>query len=200
MLYKEMRKKELIKNTIYICFILLLAIIPTYFIYYKFQDDRSIESNSESLDVTYLEKTGDKISITKVTPVTDSVGLSSKNYIINIKNNLTEKVGYRIKIEDDLETIKKDNCEEKLISKSDIRISVKVGKDKTEIYTLEELENGIIIENIMEALDKTTIAIRVWVSQESSLPLGAKMHYHSIMKVEEDNSIISKLEDKKDEE
>ena len=116
MLYKEMRRKEIIKNTIYICFILLLAIIPTYFIYYKFQDDRSIESNSENLDVTYLEKTGDKISITKVTPVTDSVGLSSKNYIINIKNNLTEKVGYRIKIEEDLETISKDNCEEKLIS------------------------------------------------------------------------------------
>ena len=65
MLYKEMRKKELIKNAIYICFILLLAIIPTYFIYYKFQDDRSIESNSESLDVTYLEKSGEKISITK---------------------------------------------------------------------------------------------------------------------------------------
>ena len=87
MLYKEMRKKEIIKNTIYISFILLIAIIPTYFIYYKFQDDRSIESNSDSLDVTYLEKTGDKISITKVTPVTDSVGLSSMLFYQIIINN-----------------------------------------------------------------------------------------------------------------
>ena len=52
----------------------------------------------------------------------------------------------------------------------------------------------------MEALDKTTISIRVWVSQESELPLGAKMHYHGIMKVIEDNSIINNLENKKDEE
>ena len=41
--------------------------------------------------------------------------------------------------------------------------------------TLEELENGVLTENIMEALDKTTISIRVWVSQESGLPLGAKV-------------------------
>jgi len=199
MLYKEMRKKELIKNAIYICFILLLAIIPTYFIYYKFQDDRSIESNSESLDVTYLEKSGEKISITKVTPVTDSVGLSSKNYIINIKNNLTEKVGYKIKIEDDLETIVKEKCEEKLLPKTDIRISVKVGKNKTEIYTLEELEKNILVEDIIEALDETKIAIRVWVSQESGLPLGADLHYHGIMKVIEDKSVINKIEEEKNE-
>ena len=200
MLYNEIRKKEIIKNTIYILFILLLAIIPTYIIYYKFQDDRSIESNSENLDVTYLEKSGDKISITKVTPVTDSVGLTSKNYIINIKNNLTEKVGYRIKIEEDVEKIIEEKCEEKQIPKSDIRISVKAGKSKTEIYTLEELEDHILLESVMEALGKTTITIRVWVSQDSGLPLSADMHYHGIMKVEEDNSIISIIEGKNNEE
>ena len=40
--------------------------------------------------------TTDKIAITKVTPLTDSVGLSTTNYGLTLSNNLTEKVNYRI--------------------------------------------------------------------------------------------------------
>ena len=81
-MYSEIRKREIIKNTIFIIFILILAVIPTHYIYYKFQGNRNIDFSSESLDVVYHESTGDKLTISKVTPVTDSVGLSSsKAYI-----------------------------------------------------------------------------------------------------------------------
>ena len=36
-MYTYDRKKEIIKNTVYITFILLLAVISTHVIYYKFQ-------------------------------------------------------------------------------------------------------------------------------------------------------------------
>ena len=104
-MFTKSQKKEWIKNGIYIFFILLLAVISTHYIYYHFQDDRNIDFNSESLDVTYRESTGNKIALTKITPVTDSVGLSSKAYVITIKNNLTEKVNYKIILEDDPEYI-----------------------------------------------------------------------------------------------
>ena len=97
-MYAYNRKKEIIKNTVYITFILLIAVVSTYFIYNKFQKTRTVDFNSDSLDVSYHEASGDRISINKVTPVTDSVGLSSKAYTISVKNNLTENVHYKVKV------------------------------------------------------------------------------------------------------
>lgn len=184
------QKKEILKNVIYITFILLIAILSTYYIYHKFQGVRSIDFNSESLDVTYHETSGDKLTIKKVTPVTDSVGLSSKAYLISIKNNLTEDVHYKIKIIEDEDAILEDECEEDSIPKEDLRISIKVNKKGSKIYDLIELEDGILLDDVIDALDVKNITIRIWVSHESSLPMGARMHYHGIMQViEEDTSI-----------
>ena len=146
-MYQINRRREIIKNTIYIFFILLLAIVSTYYIYNKFQGARNIDFNSESLDVTYHEKTGDKLTLNKVIPVTDSVGLSSKAYLISIKNNLTEKVNYKLKIVDDLEQIEEDQCEGNLITKDNIRISIKENRKNNKIYTLSELEDGLLLDD-----------------------------------------------------
>ena len=198
-MYSEIRKREIIKNTIFIIFILILAIIPTHYIYYKFQGNRNIDFSSESLDVVYHETSGDKLTISKVTPVTDSVGLSSsKAYNITIKNNLTERVNYKIRILQDVETILEDECEEYLIPEDDIRISVKVNKKENKIYNLNELEDGLLLENTIEALDNNNIAIRLWVNQDSTLPRGAFLHYHGIIQVvEKDYSIAIIDEDEK---
>lgn len=198
-MYSEIRKREIIKNTIFIIFILILAIIPTHYIYYKFQGNRNIDFSSESLDVVYHETSGDKLTISKVTPVTDSVGLSSsKAYNISIKNNLTERVNYKIRILQDVETILEDECEEYLIPEDDIRISIKVNKKENKIYNLSELEDGVLLENTIEALANNNIAIRLWVNQDSTLPRGAFLHYHGIIQVvEKDYSIAIIDEDEK---
>ncbi|MBR5370404.1 MAG: hypothetical protein IK137_03785 [Bacilli bacterium] len=186
-MYQYNRKKEIIKNAIYIVFILLLAVIPTYYIYNKFQGVRDISVNSTLLDVTYHEKTGDRITLDKVTPVTDSVGLSSKSYSITIKNNLTEKVDYKVSLFEDIEKIEEDLCQDSLIPKEVIRVSIKASKLGTKIYNLNELENGILLEDTMEALEKKNVSIRVWVRQDSGIPSGSKLHYHGKIKVEEIN-------------
>ena len=188
-MYQINRRREIIKNTVYIFFILLLAVASTYYIYNKFQGDRNIDFNSESLDVTYHEKSGDKLSITKVTPVTDSVGLSSKAYLITIKNNLTKKVNYKVKIVDDVEKYIEDNCEENIIPKEDIRISIKENRKNNKIYTLSELENGLLLDDDLKALEKKSLAIRVWIRQDTALPTNIKLHYHGIMQVLEDDEV-----------
>ena len=184
-MYQYNRKKEIIKNTVYIIFILLLAVIPTYYIYNKFQNVRDISVNSTLLDVTYHEKTGDKITLDKVTPVTDSVGLSSKSYNITVKNNLTEKVDYKISLFEDVEKIEEDLCKDSLIPKEVIRVSVKASKLGTKIYNLSELADNVLLEDTMEALEKKDISIRLWVRQDSGIPSGTKLHYHGKIKVEE---------------
>ena len=187
-MYQINRRREIIKNTVFIFFIMLLAIIPTYYIYNKFQGDRDTLLNSESLDVTYHEKSGNKLTLNKVTPVTDSVGLSSKAYLISIKNNLTEKVDYKLKIKDDIDRINEDFCNDIIIPKDNIRISIKVSKKPSKIYTLNELEeDDTLLIDTMDALETKNISIHIWIKQDSTLPRGSKMHYHGLMQVEEGN-------------
>lgn len=184
-MYAYNRRKEMIKNTVYITFILLLAVVSTYIIYNKFQKTRSVDFNSDSLDVTYHESTGDKITISKVTPVTDSVGLSSKAYSLSVNNNLTERVHYKIKIMDNKE--ENDNYEEdSLIPKDDIRVSIKVNKEDTEIFNLSELEDDTLLDTEVVALGKDNISIRVWIKQDSKLPSGSDMYYNGIIKLVEE--------------
>lgn len=189
-MYAYNRKKEIIKNTVYITFILLIAVVSTYFIYNKFQKTRTVDFNSDSLDVSYHEASGDRISINKVTPVTDSVGLSSKAYTISVKNNLTENVHYKVKVLDDKE--KKDEYDEELlIPKEDIRISVKVNKEDTEIYSLDELEDGVLLDTEVVALGNDNISIRVWIKQDSKLPAGSEMYYDGLIQLVEESSSVA---------
>ena len=193
-MYKNIRRRETIKNIVYISVILLIAVVSTYLIYYKFVDERKLDSSSDVLDVTYHDNSGNKIAITKVTPVTDSVGLSTNYYGITLKNNLTEKTYFRVMINDDIETILEDECEEYLISKDDIRISVKSGKKDNKIYTLSELVDGVLLEEALNALEVKEVSIRIWVSKDSTLPLGSNIHYHGLINVEEFNPTGRMLE------
>lgn len=184
-------KKYLIKNIIYTTLIILLAIFSTYNIYYKFQDDRDVNYNSESFVVTFHEKSGDRMSITNVTPVTDSVGLSSKAYSLNIKNNLTVPVLFKIKIVDDLDRVVADNCQNELLSKAFIRISIKNGKEDNQIYNLNELKDGILLDDEMKALEDRELTIRIWVNRDSNIPLNTNLHYHGIIQVLESNNTVA---------
>lgn len=190
-MYSYNPKKEVMKNVIYIGIILLIAIISTYKIYYKFQDDRNVNFNSDSFVITFHEKTGDKVNITKVTPVTDSVGLSSNSYSFSIKNNLTEKAHFEVRLVDDLESVTDDNCIDKLISKENIKVSIKNGKKDNKIYNLNELEDGVLLSDKISALEEREISVRVWVDKNSSLPIVSDMHYHGTIKVLEDNGSVA---------
>ena len=76
------RKREVLM----VIFIFLFAIITTKYIYDKFNGSSNVDYNTDTLDVTFHEKSGADVNILKVTPVTDSVGLSSKAYKFTIKN------------------------------------------------------------------------------------------------------------------
>lgn len=186
-----MLKRELLKNGIIVAFILLIAVVSTYYIYHKFQNDRDVDFNSESLTVVFHDTLGDRLQIKKVTPVTDSVGLSSTNYSLDIRNNLTVGVPYQIKIIPDADAIMEDDCEDNLIPEEDIRISVKLGREDNQIYNLSDLKEGILLSNTVKALGTDSISIRVWVSKDTTLPSGAKMHYHGIIQVIENESIVA---------
>ncbi len=184
-------KKERLKNIIIITVILLIAVVSTHYIYYKFRDERSVDYNSESLDVIFHESSGDKVTLTRVNPVTDSVGLSSKAYTFTITNNLTEKVSYKIKLVEDIEQTVLDECEEYSIPKEYIRVSIKEDKESNIIYSLNELEDNLLLETEIPALGEKNYSIRVWNARESTITAGSLLHYHGIIQVIEANGDLA---------
>ncbi len=185
-------RKERLKSALIICFILAIAIFATHHIYYKFQNERNTDYSSESLDITFHEETGDKVTLTRVTPVTDAVGLSSQSYTFTIKNNMTIPVDYTIKLVDDLETVFEDNCGEIEMPKDIIRVAIK-SEEKTEIYTLSELEDGVLEIDKIKPLDKEEYTIRVWTTQNTTLQAGSTRHYHGKIQIVEDENQIAIL-------
>ena len=185
-------RKERLKSALIICFILAIAIFATHHIYYKFQNERNTDYSSESLDITLHEETGDKVALTRVTPVTDAVGLSSQSYTFTIKNNMTIPVDYTIKLVDDLEMVFEDNCGEIEMPKDIIRVAIK-SEEKTEIYTLSELEDGVLETDKIKPLDEEEYTIRVWTTQNTTLQAGSTRHYHGKIQIVEDENQIAIL-------
>lgn len=187
------RRKFIMKNIIIMSFILLLAVFATYHIYYKFQEERNIDYSSDSLDVTFHEKSGDKIDITKLTPVTDAIGLSSNAYALSIKNNLTEPVSYKLKILDDIDGIINDSCGQQQIPKELIKVAIKETNAKIKILNLSEIENNIIETDTLAALGEKKYTIRVWITNEQAVTVNPNLHYHGIIQVlENDTSLAAK--------
>ena len=52
------RKKYIIKNVVIITFILLVAVIATRSIYYKYSEARNVEYSSDSLEIVFHDKEG----------------------------------------------------------------------------------------------------------------------------------------------
>lgn len=191
MYYKYNRKKEIIKNTVLITIILSLAIFSTYYIYNKFNDIETIDYSSASLDITFHEKNGDELDITKITPLTDSVGLSSKAHTVTIKNNLTEPVKYTIKITDNIEKIVEQECEGITIPKEKIRISIKKSSEETEVYSLSDLKDNNLLSTTIKALGEDKYTIRIWINNETTLPSGSNNHYHGLIQIFENDMTLA---------
>ncbi len=190
-------RKQRIKSALIICFILALAIFATHHIYYKFQNERNTDYSSESLDITFHEETGDKVTLTRVTPVTDSVGLASQAYTFTIKNNMTVPVSYTIKLVDDLETVFEDNCSEYQMPKDIIKVSVREGKKDNKIFNLSELPEGTLETNKIDPLDEEEYTIRVWTKQDVTIQAGSTKHFHGKIQIIEDDNQVAMLNNRK---
>ncbi len=185
------RKKYILKNVIIITFILLVAIIATHNIYYKFAKERDVDYSSESLDIVFHDVAGANVDITKPTLVNDAIGLSSKAYTLTIKNNLTEPVKYQLKLVDNTERIILDDCAELQIPKEIIRVSVKEDSSKNNIYTLSELIDNDLDLGEIDALAEKNYSIRIWVTNTSEANISKNLHYHGIIQVIENETDLA---------
>ena len=185
MLYKQARKRMIIKTIIFMIIILSISVFSSIFIYNKFKNVRDKKYNSSSLEVTYHSKQGKKIRITKVIPVTDYVGLSGYAYKLTIKNNTNKKVKYQIKLSDDEKEYLKDDCIDKRIPKSIIKLGIHKSGDSSSIINLDDIDNDIVANGVLGPKKEEKYTIRVWISQSTNLVIDKNLHYHGLLQVTE---------------
>lgn len=175
------RKKEIVIVT----FILLFVLVSTHFIFYKFKNSSNVKYNTNTLDVVFHEKSGDKVNMLKVSPVTDSVGLSSKAYKFTITNNTNKSLKYAINVLDNEEEIKKHDCSSYQISKNLIKLAIRSKKEKNSVYILSDLINGNVVNRVIPAKASVEYTLRFWVTNNNTIPTGSKLHYHGIIQVKD---------------
>lgn len=179
MLYQlKLRKKEIFV----IAFILIFALVATYRIYYKFENSSNVKYNTLTIDTIFHEKTGAEVNLTKLTPVTDAVGLASRAYTFTIKNTTNKNLKYSITIVDNEEKTEADECLEYQIPHNLIKFSIHKNGEKSNIYTLSDLVNGQVLTRVIKANQEEEYTMRFWISG-NSLQTGAKLHYHGLIKV-----------------
>ena len=124
---------------------------------------------------------GNIINLNGAYPISDAKGQKEDPYSFKITNSGTLAASYKIKILDDTDMINEDNCQDNLLDKSKIRVSI----NKGEAFTLSDTEaNEFTVEQgTLEASDVKNYEIRIWIKEDSGNEVLGK-HYHGKIVVE----------------
>lgn len=132
---------------------------------------------------------GNIINLNGAYPESDADGQAESPYTFKITNSGTLNAKYVIKILDDTDMISSDNCQDNLLDKSKIRVSV---NGDTPITLSDTEANGYIINNgTIATSDSKTFKIRIWISDTAGNEVLGK-HYHGKIVVETENTSANK--------
>ena len=184
-MYPNYYRKYLIKSAIIIAFLLLFAVLSTYSIYNKFSKLREKDIDTGELEVVFHDKNGNFVNLTRFNPVSDAVGLSSMAYNFTVKNGTDKAVSYKIILEDNLDQILIDGCQETQVPKELLKISFRKDHEAPNAYILSELENNVVFEDTLEANSEEEYSIRIW-SINTNFLVDKNSHFHAIIKVIEE--------------
>ena len=184
-MYSKYNRKHKIKSIIIIAFLLAFAIISTYLIYHNFSNQRDRDIDTGEMEVVFHSKDGDKINLTKFTPVSDAVGLSSTEYSFTVKNSTNNSVSYKIVLEPNNKKISKDDCLSRTIPNELLKLSLRVDHQAPNAKILSEYQDNILYEDTLDANSSEDYSIRVWAINNDFV-IDRDSHYHAIIKVIEE--------------
>lgn len=181
---RKIKEKELRLTLMWTCIFLLIFIVSAFtvgFSVVKLREYSNVESGN--LVITFNEKSDNLDNI--ITLDNNNIleyddGLKSDAYKFSIKNNSKKKSKYKITLEDDLEMMFLDECDQMQFDKSKMYFSI----NNKIIGIVSDLYNGseyVIYEDEISSGDTLDFEFRIWVDR-SYINNG---HYHGIIVVEE---------------
>ena len=184
-MYQKYYKRHMIKSVIIIIFLLGISTVSTYLIYHNFQNERDHDIDTGKMEVVFHSKDGNRINLTRFSPVTDAVGLSSTEYSFTVKNGTDSSVSYKIVLEENTERITEDECSSKQIPLELLKLSLRVDHQTPVARILSEYSNGVLYEDTLEPNSEEDYSIRLWAIN-SDFVIDRDSHYHAIIKVIEE--------------
>ncbi len=184
-MYQKYYRRHMIKSAIIIIFLLAFAIVSTYLIYHNFSNARERDIDTGEMEVVFHGKEGNKINLTRFTPVSDAVGLSSTEYSFTVKNNTDSSVRYKIVLEENTKRMSKDDCINSTIPKELLKLSLRVDHQTPTAMILSEYQDNVLYEDTLEADSEEEYSIRLWAIN-SDFVIDRNSHYHAIIKVIEE--------------
>lgn len=181
---RKIKEKELRLTLMWTCIFLLIFIVSAFtvgFSVVKLREYANVESGN--LVITFNEKSDNLDNI--ITLDNNNIleyddGLKSDAYKFSIKNNSKKKSKYKITLEDDLEMMFLDECDQMQFDKSKMYFSI----NNKIIGIVSDLYNGseyVVYEDEISSGDTLDFEFRIWVDR-SYINNG---HYHGIIVVEE---------------
>ena len=181
---RKIKEKELRLTLMWTCIFLLIFIVSAFIVGFsvvKLREYANVESGN--LVITFNEKSDNLDNI--ITLDNNNIldyddGLKSEAYKFSIKNNSKKKSKYKITLEDDLEMMFLDECDQMQFDKSKMYFSI----NNKIIGIVSDLYNGseyVIYEDEISSDDTINFEFRIWVDR-SYVNNG---HYHGVINVEE---------------
>lgn len=184
-MYQKYYRRHMIKSAIIIIFLLAFAIVSTYLIYHNFSNARERDIDTGEMEVVFHGKEGNKINLTRFTPVSDAVGLSSTEYSFTVKNNTDSSVRYKIVLEENTKRMSKDDCINSTIPKELLKLSLRVDHQTPTAMILSEYQDNVLFGDTLDSNSEEDYSIRLWAIN-SDFVIDRNSHYHAIIKVIEE--------------
>ena len=184
-MYQKYYRRHMIKSAIIIIFLFAFAIVSTYLIYNNFSSKRERDIDTGAMGVVFHNKDGNKINLTKFSPVSDAVGLSSTEYSFTVKNSTANSVSYKIVLEPNTNRINTDECSAKTIPTELLKLSLRVDHQTSVAKILSEYQDGVLYEDTLDANSEEDYSIRLWAINNDFV-IDRDSHFHVVIKVIEE--------------
>ncbi len=179
-----------LKLTIVSIFIVTIVMISSAFAIFssiqKSEKYNTLTIGTLKVDFTDTdEDMGNIINLNGAYPESDTEGLKEEPYSFKITNSGTLDARYKIKILDDTDMIAEDGCQENLLAKDKIRLSI----NGEEPFTLSDTmaSEYEVSTGVLKASESANYNIRIWIDEQAgNKVLGS--HYHGKIVVESVNS------------
>ena len=128
---------------------------------------------------------GNIINLNGAYPISDTEGQKTNPYSFRITNSGTLAAAYKVKIIDDQDMINEDKCQDNLLPKANIKVSINGGTP----FLLNSVESNeyIINSDTLNPGGNKNFAIRIWIDENSGNEVLGK-HYHGKIVVESANT------------
>ena len=178
------------KFTIVSIFLLIIVMISSaYAIFSSIQKQENyntltvgtlkIDFDASSTDM------GNIINLNGSYPISDEDGQKTNPYSFRITNSGTLAAAYKVKIIDDQDMINEDKCQDNLLPKTNIKVSINGGTP----FLLNNVESNeyVINSDTLNPGGNKNFAIRIWINENSGNEVLGK-HYHGKIVVESANT------------